>query len=56
MNWFAITVVSIVGAIVIGLLFWKNNKDRKDLEKKIKDDYHKPSANYNDIDIDEVKK
>ena len=48
MNTAAIIIIVIVGLIFIGFLIIKNNKDRKDYEKQMNEDYprkHEDSSN-----------
>ena len=56
MNW---TVLIIFGIAALGLIIFlivRNQKDEKDLEETIKEDYHKPRDESGDTEIDKVTK
>ena len=42
---FFIALIILVAIIVFLFLFLRNNKDRKDLEKTLNEDYRKPKEN-----------
>ena len=53
------TIILLVGIPLIALiifLVYRNLKDKKELEEKIKQDYRKPRDDEGDIEIDEVMK
>jgi hypothetical protein len=54
MNWFVIIPVAIACIALIIFIIISNNKDRKELENRIKHDYHKPPADYNDTTATDV--
>lgn len=41
MNWTVILGVGLPALLLIGFLVWKNLRDKKDLEEKIKQNYRK---------------
>lgn len=54
-NW---TVILIVGVLLVALVVFiiiRNNKDRKDLEHKLNEDYRKSKETEHTIDSDDVK-
>jgi len=55
MNW---TVIIILGILMLALLFlwWRVTLKMKDLENRIKNDYHKARNGKGDIEIDEKMK
>jgi len=55
MNWFVLVLVGIGIIVLIGFLLWRNIKDEKEFETRIKNDYPK-SKEKTDIEIDEVMK
>jgi LPXTG-motif cell wall-anchored protein len=50
-----IVLVVLAAAALIAFLIWKNNKDKKQLEQKIKDDYRKPPKHSDAEDPDDLK-
>ena len=56
MNWPVIIIVAVLLIALIVFLVWRNIKDEKDMEAKLNDDYHKPTAEEADVKIDEVTK
>lgn len=56
MNWPIIILVGIAVIALIVFLFLRNQKDKKEFETKLKNDYRKPKDNEGDIEIDEVMK
>lgn len=50
-----IVLVVLAAVALIAFLIWKNNKDKKQLEQKIKDDYRKPSKHSDAEDPDDLK-
>lgn len=50
-----IVSVIVVAVALIAFLIWKNNKDKKQLEQKIKDDYRKPPKHSDAEDPDDLK-
>lgn len=56
MNWSLIIIISIAAIALIVFLVMRNQKDEKELEYKLKNDYHKPANDKGDIEIEEVMK
>jgi hypothetical protein len=56
MNWLTITLIAIPAAILVGFLIYRNQKDEKEFEEEIMNDYTKPRNEEGDIDIDELTK
>ncbi len=56
MNWPLIVIVGIVVIVLIVLLAWRNQKDEKQFENKLNNDYHKTKEEEGDIDTEEVVK
>ena len=56
MNWPLIIIVALLLIALLAFAVWRNVKDEKQLEKELKDDYHKPSAEDADVKIDDVMK
>ena len=56
MKWPVILLVIIGAVCLIGFLVWRNIRDEKDFEKKIKNDYPKPKDDEGDVEVDEVMK
>jgi preprotein translocase subunit YajC len=54
MNWFIIIIVGILGIVLIAFLIFRNQKDKKALEKKLNNDYTKPRDEEGDIEINEL--
>jgi FtsZ-interacting cell division protein ZipA len=54
MNWAVIIVVGIAAIALIIFLVIRNQKDEKDFEKQVKNDYHKTKED--DIDTEEILK
>ena len=52
MNWYAIIIIGIVVIALITFLIYRNQKDEKDLEEKLNDDYTKPIHEHIDTEID----
>jgi len=56
MNW---PVIIIVGIAAIGLIIFlvvRNQKDEKEFEQQLKNDYHKPKEEEGDVDNEEPMK
>jgi len=54
-----IPVLILVGIVLVGLVIFlvlRNQKDKKQLEEKLNNDFHKSKEEEGDIDIDEVMK
>ena len=54
-----IPVLILVGIVFVGLVIFlvlRNQKDKKQLEEKLNNDFHKSKEEEGDIDIDEVMK
>lgn len=56
MNWTVLILFGIAAIALIVFLVWRNMKDEKQLENKIKSDYRKPKDDEGDTEIDEVMK
>ncbi len=56
MNWPLLIVFGALAVTLVVFLVVRNQKDEKELEKQIKDDYPKPRDEKGDIEIDEVMK
>ncbi len=56
MNWTVIIVVGIAAIILIIFLVWRNQKDEKDFEQQVNNDYPKPTAEETDMETDEMPK
>lgn len=52
MNWPVIIIVAVLLIALLVFAVWRNIKDEKQLEKDIKNDYHKPKAEDADVKID----
>ena len=56
MNWTILVIVGVLAIALIVFLVIRNQKDEKEFEGEIKNDYRKPLAEEGDIEIDEVTK
>lgn len=56
MNWPIIILVGIAAIALIVFLVIRNQKDEKQFEQQIKNDYHKVKDEEGDAEIDEVLK
>jgi len=56
MNWAILIPFGIAAIALIAFLVWRNLKDEKQFENKLKNDYHKSKDEEGDAEIDEVKK
>ena len=56
MNWSVIIVVGIAAIILIIFLVWRNQKDEKEFEQAVNNDYRKPTAEETDIETDDMPK
>lgn len=56
MNWFLIIPLGVGGIALIIFLIVRNQKDEKEFESQLKNDYHKTKDEEGDIDIDERMK
>ncbi|CAN5543051.1 hypothetical protein BH11BAC5_BH11BAC5_50930 [soil metagenome] len=54
MNWLIIIIVGILVIALIVFLVLRNQKDEKQFEKKLDNDYPKPKSGDGDIEIDEL--
>jgi large-conductance mechanosensitive channel len=54
MNWLIIIIVGILVIALIVFLVLRNQKDEKQFEKKLDNDYPKPKSEDGDIEIDEL--
>jgi hypothetical protein len=53
MNWFIIIIVGILAISLIVYFIIRNQKDEKEFEKELDNDYPKPRNEHGDIEIDE---
>jgi len=56
MNWAILIITGIVLIILIIFLVSRNRIDKKDLETKLKNDYHKTNETGNDVETEETTK
>ncbi len=56
MNIFAITVTVLICIALLVFVIVRNQKDEKQFEQQLKDDYHKTKDEEGDVDVDEVLK
>lgn len=56
MNWLTITAIAVPAIILVVFLIVKNQKDEKEFEEELKDDYIKPRNEEGDIEVDELTK
>ena len=56
MNWPLIIVVGLAAIVLIVFFIVRNQKDKKQFEDQLKDDYPKTKDEEGDIEIDEVMK
>jgi hypothetical protein len=56
MNWLIIIPVGIVVIALLIFLIRRNQKDKRDFEKKINNDYDKPKEEEGDIDTEQILK
>ena len=56
MNWIFIIVVDIAAIVLVIFLVVRNQKDKKQFEDQLKNDYRKTKDEEGDIEIDEVMK
>ena len=54
MNWLVIIIVGILAIALIVFLVIRNQKDEKEFEKELDNDYPKPSSEDGDIEIDKL--
>ncbi len=54
MNWLIIIIVGILAIALIVFLVRRNQKDEKQFEKQLDNDYPKPRTDEGDIDIDKL--
>ena len=54
MNWLVIIIVGILAIALIVFLIRRNQKDEKQFEKQLDNDYPKPGTDEGDIDIDKL--
>lgn len=54
-NYLLVAVVLVCLALLVVFIVWRNKLDRKDLENKLNQDYHKPHVHGNDVDEAEDK-
>ncbi|WP_301922741.1 hypothetical protein [Ferruginibacter sp.] len=54
MNWLIIIIVGILAIALIAFLVVRNQKDEKEFEKELNNDYAKPRSEDGDIEIDEL--
>ena len=56
MNWYILIPFGIIVIALLVFLVKRNQKDEKNLEDQIKNDYQKPKDDKGDIETDEVLK
>ena len=56
MNWPVLIIFGIIALALIIFLIVRNQKDEKEFEDNIKNDYHKPKDEEGDTEIDNVIK
>ena len=54
MNWFVLIIFGILAIGLIVFLVIRNQKDEKDFEKKLNNDYPKPRSEDGEIEIDKL--
>ena len=54
MNWLILIVFGILAIALIAFLVIRNQKDEKDYENELNNDYPKPKSDDEDIDIDDL--
>ena len=54
MNWLVIIIFGILAISLIVFLVIRNQKDEKDFEKELDNDYPKPGSESEDIEIDKL--
>ena len=55
LNYFALAIIGLVLMVLLLFLVFKNKKDRRDLEKKLNQDYKKPTESEHTRDVDDLK-
>jgi large-conductance mechanosensitive channel len=55
MNWLIIIIVGILAIALIVFLVIRNQKDEKEFEKELDNDYTKPNGEEGNIEIDELR-
>ena len=56
MNWVIIVIVGVLAVALIVFLIIRNQKDEKEFERELNNDYPKPGDEEGDIEIDEITK
>jgi flagellar biosynthesis/type III secretory pathway M-ring protein FliF/YscJ len=56
MNWVIIIIVGVLAVALIVFLIIRNQKDEKEFEGELNNDYPKPRDEEGDIEIDEITK
>jgi len=56
MNWIALTIFGIAAIALVVFLVVRNQKDEKDFEEQVNNDYHKTKDEEGDVDAEEVTK
>lgn len=56
MNWPVIIVVGLAALALIIFLIVRNQKDEKEFEEAVDNDYRKPTAEATDIETDDIPK
>ncbi len=56
MNLFAVSVTVVICIALIVFVIVRNQKDKKQFEQQLKNDYHKTKDEEDDVDADEVLK
>ncbi len=56
MNWLLLILAGIAAVALVVWLAWRNQKDEKEFENQLNNDYHKIKEEEGDIDTEEVVK
>lgn len=56
MNWLLIILAGIAAISLVVWLAWRNQRDEKEFENQLNNDYHHPREEEGDIDTEEVVK
>ncbi len=54
MNWLIVIIVGILAIALVVFLVMRNQKDEKEFEKELDNDYPKPRSEDGDIEINEL--
>lgn len=56
MNWLLIILIGIAVIALVGWLAWRNQKDEREFENQLNNDYRKSKEEEGDIDTEEILK